>query len=597
MSSVLAIISRDLLGVHAKVGQIEKGFSRWALAIGGMGAIMAGGAIFGGMVKLAEHGAEVNHQLELMKLQGMQIAEINQAAARAMGVSGSVLTSTYSENLKHVRELRYAFGDTPDALKYLEAVTKANATLNAMKGGGSDQVWELVKGLEEKGLTAKPEEFLSYIDQMTKAVVASGGKVTPAQFFSAFKYGRTATLGWDETFVTQYLPRLIQSMSGGGAGGGSGSGGPGNALMSAFAKVVQGQMPKAAAQMFERMGLATVEHIKGSAQSLTTVRGKDQFIANPYAWVQDTLMPALQAHGITTQNQIVDTISRMFPVRTASAIVTQIALQGRFMLGDKSPFEKDARLQREAFDQRMSYDELIKNDYKTMMTAFDAQWKSFNDTIGSILFAPGTPEMGAFADIITLMHSVTAVAQAHPEAVRLVANALAALAASLVIGGLIALGIAVGGLVGVGGIIVALAVGLATFAALNWGAIEKELNRIGSLKSPGAQLMAIAEDLAKGMAAIEHAVLSWITLGLSDRIENWVKGHPPVGNATGFPGVTTPAAGSKTIQVHSTVNLDGRKVGEAVTKHQVSEGAGPAEGAPYHDATFSTAPLDFAIPY
>ena len=64
-----------------------------------------------------------------------------------------------------------------------------------------------------------------------------------------------------------------------------------------------------------------------------------------------------------------------------------------------------ARLQREAFDQRMSYDELIKNDYKKMMTAFDAQWQSFNDTIGSILFAPGTPAMGAFADIITLMHS------------------------------------------------------------------------------------------------------------------------------------------------------------------------------------------------
>src|SRR5580700_6231828 len=100
MSPVLAIISRDLLGVHAKVGEIESGMRRWALAAGGAAGVLGGVAIASGLVKLAEHGAEVNHQLELMKLQGMDVAEVHQSMAAAMQTSGNVLTSVYSENLK-----------------------------------------------------------------------------------------------------------------------------------------------------------------------------------------------------------------------------------------------------------------------------------------------------------------------------------------------------------------------------------------------------------------------------------------------------------------------------------------------------------------
>ena len=475
MSPVLAIISRDLLGVHAKVGQIEKDMRRWALAAGGAAGVIGGAALIGGLAKLAEHGAEVNHQLELMKLQGMDVADVHLGMAAAMETSGKVLTSVYAENLAHVRELRYAFGDTPDAVKYLTEVTKANAVLNAVKGGGSDQVWELVKSLEQKGLTAKPDEFMSYVGQMTKAVVASGGRVTPAQFFSAFKYGRTAVLGWDETFITQYLPRLIQSMSGGGSFGNVGTSGPGNALMSAFAKVVQGQMPKNAALQFARMGLASgVQHIRGSSQTIVgRIKGADLFQANPYAWVQQVLMPALAQHGITEQNRIIEEISRMFPVRTASSIITEMGLQGQFALGAKSPFEKDARLQREAFDERMSYDELIKNDWQTMMAAFHAQWQNLQQVVGQPLTAPGGQLIGVLAEITSLMNAMATWGGGHPEAMKAVIDVVIALGASLFVAGLVALGAAIAPLLGVGGILVALAAGLSALAALNWGSIEK----------------------------------------------------------------------------------------------------------------------------
>jgi hypothetical protein len=285
ISPVLAIITRDMLGLGRKIGDIEKGFGGWSKALVGVATVLGGTAMIGGLVALAKHGGEVNHQLELMKIAGMDNADIQASIAQAMKTTGAVQTTTLSENLAHIRELRYAFGETSTAMQHLDEISKANMVLNAVKGGGKDQVWELVKSLEQKGLTYKPEEFSSYVNTMTKVIEATGGKVTPEMFMSTFKYGRTSMLGWDEGFVGGALPRLMQSMATGGGGGGSGGGGPGNALMSAFAKVVQGQMPKTAAEEFERMGLTPggVKHITGSAESQLPggIAGRDQFMANP----------------------------------------------------------------------------------------------------------------------------------------------------------------------------------------------------------------------------------------------------------------------------------------------------------------------------
>jgi hypothetical protein len=443
VSPVLAIIGRDLLGLAPTIKGIEKNFAGWATALGGVAAILGGSAMIGGLVALAKHGGDVNHQLELMKIAGMDNAEIQGSIAQAMKTTGNVMTTTLSENLAHIRELRYAFGDTTVAMSHLDEISKANSILNSVKGGGKDQVWELVKSLEQKGLTYKPEEFSSYVNTMTKVIEATGGKVTPEMFMSTFKYGRTSMLGWDESFVGGALPRLMQSMATGGGGGGAGSGGPGNALMSAFAKVVQGQMPKTAAEEFGRMGLAPggVKHITGSSESQLPggIAGRDQFMANPYEWVQKTLMPALAAHGITEQNDIISQISKMFPVRTASQIITEMGLQGRFHEGMNSPFEKDIALQKGAMGMAGG-DELMKNDYPTVLREFNQQWENLLQTLGSPLMQPGGPVLTAMAGLTSTMNSISQFAAANPDAIKNMTYAIGALGAVLVGGGIAALG-------------------------------------------------------------------------------------------------------------------------------------------------------------
>lgn len=574
MSPVLAVIAKDLLGIKGQVGDVEQAFSSWKPALAGAAAILAGGLMLDGMSKLADHGADVNHQLELMKTAGMQNSEIQSALAQAMKTSGDVQTTVLSENLAHIRELRYAFGETATAMKDLDLISKSNAVLNAVKGGGVDQVWELVKALEGKGLTYDPGQFASYVDTMTKVVEATGGKVTPQSFMSAFKYGRTATLGWDEGFVGGALPRLIQSMSSG-SGSGGGSGGPGNALMSAFAKVVQGQMSKTAAEEFANMGLAPggISHIKGSAQTQITggIAGHDLFMANPYEWTQQVLMPALAKHGITSQNDIIAQISKMFPVRTASQVITEMGLQGRFAEGERSPFEKDIRLQGGAMGLNKSYDELSNNDYATVTKEFHAQLKSLLEVLGGPLMQMAIPAMKALTDVATGMGQWAAV---HPEMVKAIGQALVGLGIGLVAIG----GVAIASVLGLSGALIGLGVAAISFLAFNWTAITGWVKNVvaamGELASMAWQKIV---DVLQGVYnAIYNFINNLATLpGIIGRaLGGLPSGQSPGAEVGGMVGhlhkssYVPPSGGSaQPVVVHTAFNVDGRTLAKTVGQY------------------------------
>ena len=556
VSPVLAIIGRDLLGLKTSIGQVEQGFSKWATAIGGVAAVLGGSMMLKGLEDLAKHGGDVNHQLELMKIAGMENGEIQASVAQAMKTSGTVMTTTLSENLAHIRELRYAFGDTSVAMSHMDEVSKANMILNAVKGnsGNQDQVWELVKSLEGKGLTFDPEQFSSYVNTMTKVVEATGGKVTPQMFMSTFKYGRTATLGWDEEFVGGALPRLIQSMASSGGGGGAGTGGPGNALMSAFAKIVQGQMSKTAAEEFQRMGLGSAKHIEGSEESQIEggIKGRDQFMTNPYEWVQKTLMPALAARGITNQNDIVSEISKMFPVRTASQVITEMALQGRFHEGENSPFEKDTRLQHGAMGLASAADELSKHDYPTVLKEFNQQWTNMLQTLGSPLMAPGGPVLGAMAGLTATMNSMSQFAGANPEAVKYIAYAIGAIGVALVAIG----GIALGTLVGIPAAITGIVAAVIALGALEWDKVRGYLLAFNQAITDFIHWLGSIADKVKGLfSGVGGGNSDPLKKGLDDANKNYV------------PMRFTPGSNQPKPQpISLSLNVDGRTLAQSMSE-------------------------------
>jgi hypothetical protein len=583
MSPVLSVIARELLGINSTVKDIEKNFSRWALAAGGAAGFLAGGAIVKGLSKIADAGKELLHQQELMRQAGMSNKEIVDATAKSWETSRQIQVTTASENLKHIRELRYATGNADAAQAILNPVTQANAILNSVKGGGTDQVFELVKSLEQKGLATEEERkaFLSYVDMMTKVVQSTGGRVTPQMFQSTFKYGRTATLGWNEEFITQIMPRLMQSWASTGGAGGSGSGGPGNALMSMFAKLVQGQLSKTSADTLSKLGLLEYnEHIKGSSKSQVRVKGIDMATQNPYEWIQQYLMPALKAQGIGDKEhvtEIIESISKAMGVRTAAAVATEFALQGRAMLGDASPFEKDRKLTLGALGQG-GFDSLKQNDPDYIDKAYEAQEKAMLEAIGSAI-AP--MKMEILKGITDMFTAIAQFAKSNPEAIKNIAIGLGVLGVALMSAGVVAIiaAIGVGGWIAAG--IVVLAGAIAMLAKPAYEAAVAGIHKIGE---------AIEWIVAK-IASIKVPSLDFGKPGDFTPAPGHGSSHAAPGKRSEYvpPGLSH-GGGTQLASVY----MDGRKVGNAVLGHINDRSGRPTEGSPYHDATWSSAPYDFA---
>ena len=78
-NAVLAALSAGLLGVHTRVNQLQGGFNRLKLAIGGALAITGGLAMIGVMEKLIEKTKDYSHELAKLENLGgeMQKAVLN----------------------------------------------------------------------------------------------------------------------------------------------------------------------------------------------------------------------------------------------------------------------------------------------------------------------------------------------------------------------------------------------------------------------------------------------------------------------------------------------------------------------------------------
>ncbi len=377
-------LDNQLTNVNRKLTDAERllvGVKR-RMIVGGV--MMAGGAAgFALIDKTLGAGKEYAHQLALMNSAGMKHLEIIKATQAAWAASKAVPTSSTTENLAAIRDLRMVFGDTSHAIEFMPAVQKAQAILelyrHGERGSGKQDAYEMAKALEMKGAVKTPAQFLAEADMMTKALVGTGGKVSAADFLSAFKYARTATSDWNDTFAYTILPTLIQEMKTRGGSGGA-TGGPGSALMSAYAAVVGGTVPQKALQVWNKLGLLDPSKViwnkVGSAKGIGPggIMGSTEFQANPYAWAQQFLVPALQKAGYLTQEQQKQAIQYLFPNRTAGFVMSQFVTQAW-------KFQRDQRLigQASGFS---AYNKLLKSDPEMAAIALHKQWQNLLAILG-----------------------------------------------------------------------------------------------------------------------------------------------------------------------------------------------------------------------
>lgn len=540
------------------------------MAIGGAGFMGLG--IIGKMVKPA---SEYAHQLQQMNLAGMRHLEIVRATTAAWDAAKVAPTTSISQNLAAIRELRMVFGNTGHAIENVATVQKIQAILQNMRGGrAGDEGYTLAKALELKGAVRTPGEFITQADMMMKAMSAAGGKVVGTDFLSAFKYGRTATAGWSDVFTYTILPTLIQEMKGGGGNGGQG--GPGNALMSAFSEIVGGTISQKALGVWQRLGMidmskavwTTTHHLKGLKPG--GIKGATLFQSNPFEWTQQFLIPALQHAGYKTAEQQREALQYLFPNRTAGFVMTQMATQAW-------KFQRDQKLIAQA-QGLAGYDTLLKNDPEMASLALHKQWQSLLAILG---FQIMPPLLQGTIWLVDHLRSMARWAKENATLVKGLVIGFAALAGAMAISGTLL--VVTAGFRAIGTVL--------TFASL--GGVAGLARIAGTFATMAGALVMMAPTLLalasagyvgyKGGGYINRGI-SWGLTKLRGRdsslgtaIYDWT--HPHGGSsfvATGHAPV---------VQVNHTSILDGRAIAESVTRHQSNALSGPARSASNFDIT------------
>lgn len=464
VSPVLAVLSKEILSLEGSINRLQAAFNnlnRTSLAIGGGLALFGGTAALSGMAKMVEHGEKLVHVKQQLMAADVKGAELAEATARSWELSRRYGLGV-AEVLKDIKESRMVFGTTEHAIGFIDPLERMRVVLNSVTEGSGNRakesVYEMARAGELKGLQT-PQQFVSYFDQMTKAITATGGKVDPKAYAQATQYGRLASQGWDEEFYTRYLPSMIQEMRPSGAG---------TALMSLFGTGVQGKVSKRALSAMIAMGLiGDMSKIERNAHGDPVgfhpgaLIGTDALTHNPFKWAQNYLGPLLQkkfGDNVSASNpEVVGALGEMFGNRMSAQAIAILALQGKRLT-------KDANLIGEAHGLGYA-DNLLRNDPTAVMNKFKSAFENLLTAFTEPMVAPKLKMMNALANG---MNKLAAWAVANPASVELLGKALVGVAAGLAALGATALVAALAPLIGGGGLLLGLATGLSAFAALHW---------------------------------------------------------------------------------------------------------------------------------
>ena len=208
------------------------------------------------------------------------------------------------------------------------------------------------------------------------------------------------------------------------------------------------------------------------------------------------------------------------------------------------------------------------------------------------------PVMKSMTDAITAMSSI---ANAHPEAIKIVGQALLALGAGLVaIGTVAVVGAAI--MLAPGGVITlaiaGIGAGLAALAAMNWQGVIAVFNGIYNA------IVNFISQLGQIPGMIKNAILGGPGVGAPGSVNapgtpQFSFPHPgehPGKDQLGYNPTNwvPPANGNQPTTLHTAINIDGRRIASAISTHMARNGSWSGSSSTF-DGQAMAAPTDVSF--
>lgn len=532
VSGALGLLAREFVKTDLEAKKLQATLKQIKL-LGVGGAVAAGTGFMGlGLIgKAVKPAKEYVHQLEMAKAAGMSHLEIAQATSAAWKTAGEVMTSNPTQNLQAIRELRSVFGGTQDAIRFLPQMMRIQAVLDSTLAGtggvgAKDVAFTAAKALELRGASVNPQTFQEQADYITRAIIASGGRFNPQMLLQAQKYAGIGGTGYSNDFMYGIMPTLAQELGGSSTGTG---------LTSLYRAVVGGRIDKKALGVWQQLGLLDgVKSVTGES-AMVQAKNASLFQQSPFEYMQ-YLQGELVKRGITDPKEQQAMYERLFSNRVAGRMANILAMQGPRL-------QKDFALTRGAGDSSAYYD-LIRRDPTMVDAALSNQWTALKTALGMTVVPVIIPMLRG---LTSALNSLATFAANHPTLTQGLMLTFAGLSSLATLGG--TLMVAGAGLKVIG-------LGLSTFTGLPLLAAATGL---GTLTAAVAGIVALgmAVGNADSIGGSKYNPLNWIQDGAFNATR-WMMGKevPDYG----------PPTRENAREIRTTVNIDGRKVAEAVNK-------------------------------
>lgn len=300
-------------------------------------ALVAGGAYTGayGMGMVGRQGviASAVEERERFRADMAGIPEREQAQLfdEALRLSMKYRAASLPEIAEMARNARATMGTTDRAISVLEQLTQGLVTLKSTKGpdAAAHELNRLVRGIDNLGKNAEGdigiEDTKALIEGLIRASQIEGRELDVGTLFDFARRAKVAGPALDTDFLANVAPAIMQDMTSHGAG---------TALAMAFKSFIIGDRSIAGRRYMQAqsdMGLrdGLTLNSRGNVENAGSIIDPDLLGRNPYEWVKEYLIPALEGKGVDTadDNAIAQAVGKLSGNTNATGMLTRMVQQ------------------------------------------------------------------------------------------------------------------------------------------------------------------------------------------------------------------------------------------------------------------------------
>lgn len=576
------------------------------MALGG--GLLAGAGLFGLSMFRAPIEEAKLFQTEVAKFASLGLGDSVNSQAVQFAKGMDVMGQSARDNMVLLREATSIMGDFGHAKEIAPILARAKFGIESVMqgghGGNFEQMFQAaIKTTELRGALVNRDtgaidvqKFSGVMNMMVQAYVASGGLVKPQDYLAAIKTGGVSTKLMNDEMFFYGLGHFIQE---------SGGSRTGTASMSLFQNWGMGRMSQQVAENLAKHGLLDPKALHyGKTGHITKVDPMgiifpQEFIANPFKWVNERVVPMLQKQGYKG-NDLNLMLSSMLGIRTASNLVDQFVRE-----------QKVADLYVERARRASGVDGLYALGSEGLQgkeNDLNAKWSDVLNELGTVVLPVA---IAGVKDLTILLRGVRDFTREFPLATKTIMIGVGALSTLALLGGsallaasgIKAMGMALGaiGVAGeAGGLVGALGalIGPAGLAVAALTALAVAIGYFATKKStdvdPHAGMHWVPGHGRSGAGGYWERNSRMVARGVWEGWDGsgWVPQDVSSGAGRGSVNPEFVRSGrAPVIENHTHVNLDGRPIAHHIEKIVGSNLSGPQRGTSRFDPRMSPMPV------